>query len=345
MLIVPGISLKSLNPRFWDSNSEYYMPEVRNVMISYADFDASPGQRKRAMDEGIHQFLGIKGNRVHVYLDNGAFHFLMGGKTFREKQYTEFVERARPNWYPVPKDYIPAPNMPTRKQRDYFQRTMTANRTYHDNGFVPIIHVGRYLESYLEAVEKDKRLSAKPEFGLGGLVPNLLRTPNAASHDQILKSIRRVRQVFDDKKIHVFGIGGVSTIHVAALLGLDSVDSSGWRNRAARGIVQLPGRGDRMVTKLGTWNIRQLSRSERSEIEGCACPACSRYGFAGLKAKKVQGFRCRAIHNLYILFQESKLIEQHLRRGDYADWYPNHLSNSIYKPIVDDIFNIQRSEY
>ena len=35
-------------------------------------------------------------------------------------------------------------------------------------------------------------------------------------------------------------------------MGVDSVDSSGWRNRAPRGIMQLPGSGDRMVAELGS---------------------------------------------------------------------------------------------
>jgi 7-cyano-7-deazaguanine tRNA-ribosyltransferase len=341
MLIIPGISLKNLNPRFWDPESEFYMPEVKGVMISYADFYNLVHQRQRAMDEGIHQFLGIRPHHVQVYLDNGAFHFLTGKQRFRAEDYVEFVKHARPDWYPIPQDFIPTPNMAFRKQKTYFERTMEMNLTYQQDGFIPIIHVGKFLEAYLESVKKERSLASKPEFGLGGLVPNLLRTPKAASYDHILESIRRTRVSLKGKKIHVFGIGGVSTLHLAALLGLDSADSSGWRNRAARGIIQLPGKGDRVIKKLGSWNIRPLSKEDRKELEECDCPACSRYGLDGLKAPQSKGFHCRAIHNLYVLFQEQKLIEQHLRKGTYAAWYQSHISNSTYKPLIDQIINSQ----
>lgn len=342
MLIVPGINLKSLRPRFWDPDSEYYLPEVKSIMVSYADFDALPNQRKRAMDNGIHQFFRIKRHRVQVYLDNGAFHFLSGKRRFPEKDYTEFIEKAKPDWYPVPRDYIPTPSMSTDKQRYYFQRTMEINRAYQHDGYVPIIHVGRYLQAYLESIEKDRVFSRKPEFGLGGLVPNLLRTPNAPSHTDILASIHNVRNSLREKKIHVFGIGGVSTIHLAALLELDSIDSSGWRNRAVRGIIQLPGTGDRMVKKLGSWNVRQLSKQDREKIDACQCPACSRYGIEGLRRSKTEGFDCRAIHNLYVLFDEKRLIELHLKQGTYPEWYNQHLANSIYKPLIDEIIHSRK---
>ncbi len=342
MLIVPGISLKNLNPRFWDPKSEFYMPEVKGVMVSYADFHNLPNQRQRAMDEGIHEFLGVRRRRVRVYLDNGAFHFLSGKQRFNIQQYLEFVEQAQPDWYPIPQDFIPTPSMSPRKQRDYFKRTMEMNQMYRRDGFIPIVHVGKFLENYLESVRKDSSLARKPEFGLGGLVPNLLRTPKAASYDHILESIRKTRKSFKGKKIHVFGIGGVSTLHLAALLELDSADSSGWRNRAARGIIQLPGTGDRAVKKLGSWDIRPLSQKDKAEVEECDCPACSQYGLAGLKAPKSKGFHCRAIHNLYVLLEEQKLIDKHLRKGTYADWYQTHLSNSTYKPLIDKIIEIQR---
>jgi 7-cyano-7-deazaguanine tRNA-ribosyltransferase len=89
----------------------------------------------------------------------------------------------------------------------------------------------------------------------------------------VLDALTHVRQTFANKEVHVFGIGGTATLHLAALLGVDSVDSSGWRNRAARGIVQLPGSGDRMVAELGSWRGRRLSPAEREILQNCPCPA------------------------------------------------------------------------
>ena len=111
-------------------------------------------------------------------------------------------------------------------------------------------------------MKRHEQLSVKPALALGGIVPNLLRTPKAVPYKEILEGLRHVRKTFADKEIHVFGIGGTATLHLAALLGMNSVDSSSWRNRAARGIVQLPGSGDRIVANLGSWRGREPSENE-----------------------------------------------------------------------------------
>ena len=121
-------------------------------------------------------------------------------------------------------------------------------------------------------------------------MPNLLRKPKALPYTEVLVGLRHVRSVFKDKSIHVFGVGGTATIHLTALLGFDSADSSGWRNRAARGIVQLPGCGERLVADLGSWRGRQPSTREWLTLDKCLCPACRTYGVKGLKANMLHGF-------------------------------------------------------
>ncbi len=93
-------------------------------MISYADFHRQPAQRRRAMELGIHQSLSIPA-RIRVYLDNGAFYFSIRGEEIPIKGYEEFVERAAPDCRPVPRDFIPIPNMfefyqlSSKKQPDF----------------------------------------------------------------------------------------------------------------------------------------------------------------------------------------------------------------------------------
>src|SRR5436309_6904176 len=102
-------------------------------------------------------------------------------------------------------------------------------------------------------------------------------------YKEILDTLNSVREEFAAKKLHVFGIGGTATLHLAALLGMDSVDSSGWRNRAARGIIQLPGSGDRSIQNLGAWRGRVPNEIELERLIACACPACREHGLEGLK--------------------------------------------------------------
>lgn len=336
MLIVAGISLKNLQPRVWDPRASYYLPELRAVMVSYADFAKRQTQRRKAMELGLRAFLGVP-SHIQIYLDNGAFYFLdREGETPRA-EYEEFVARAQPDWWPIPQDYIPTATMPPARQRDCFERTMVVNRAYEHDGFTPVIHISNFLSEYVVELKANERLAAKPSIALGGIVPNLLRAPKAMPYAAVLESLIHVRREFAGKRLHVYGIGGTATLHLAALLGIDSVDSSGWRNRAARGIVQLPGCGDRTIADLGSWRGRRPDGAEVERLQQCECPACQCDGLDGLHAKGTVGFARRATHNLWTLLREEAEIHRHLLDGTYDPWYRDHLDNTIYRPLIDQL--------
>ena len=341
MLIVAGLSLKNLEPRVWDPSSEFHIPTLKAVMVSFAEFHQMQARRTAAMKAGVRAYLGIP-KRVAVYLDNGAFYFSSQKRDAPVGEYETFVTQAKPDWKPIPQDYIPFPSMSRQKQRECFNRTMRVNLDYQHNGYVPVVHIGNHLLAYTERVLADEKLSRKKSIALGAIVPNLLRKPKAMPYSKVLAGLRHVRTAFADKLIHVFGVGGTATLHLAALLGFDSVDSSGWRNRAARGIVQLPGCGERLVANLGNWRGRKPSRNEWKMLRGCQCPACRAYGVDGLQAKKLHGFRCRATHNLWVLLEENAWLEQHLAEGDYETVYADRIDNSVYRPLIDEVLELLR---
>jgi len=49
----------------------------------------------------------------------------------------------------------------------------------------------------------------------------------------------------------------------------------------------------------------------------------------------LDGFCNRATHNLWILLEEARWIEEHLAKGTYREWYTKHLVNSIYLPLIE----------
>ena len=206
MLLVAGLSLKNLKPRVWDANSPYYLPNLRAIMVSYADFHRLPAARSRAMAQGLHAYLGIP-EHTKVYLDNGAFYFLGRDTGPLQEDYEEFVSKARPDWWPIPQDSIPTPKMTLEEQQCCFTRTMGMNLAYPHDGYVPVIHISRFLAAYAAAVQAHRALSLKPRIALGGIVPNLLRAPKALPYKEILDSLTYVRQAFAHKEIHVFGVG------------------------------------------------------------------------------------------------------------------------------------------
>jgi hypothetical protein len=342
MLIVAGLSLKNLHPKVWDVESPYHLPNLKAVMISYADFYAMPARMKEAKRLGLHKYLGVP-KKVKIYLDNGAFAFHRRGGMADQEEYEDFVGKARPDWRPVSYDAIPIPTMSAEQQRKCFDCTMAANRAFEHDGYVPVIHISNLLDDYIKALQENDKLAAKTKLALGGIVPNLLRTPKAMAYSDVMDSLCRVRATFRKKKLHVFGIGGTATLHLAALLGIDSVDSSGWRNRAARGIVQMPGSGDRMLADLGTWRGRKPSKDEWDKLRKCPCPACKRYGLKGLKASGMAGFSNRATHNLWVLLDEARWIDKHMKSGKYKANYQRRLDNTVYMPLIKEMLRRTKS--
>ena len=340
MDLVAGFS-ENLQPRVWDKSSPYFIPGLKAIMVSYANFHGHPIRRLKAMDQGLHNYLSAPKN-IKIYLDNGSFYFSKHGIKTETEAYEEFVIAAKPDWCPIPQDFIPSPKMNKEEQETCFLRTMEMNLNHQKNGYVPVIHVSSGLERYVDAIQATEGLAAKPAIALGGIVPNLLRAPKAMSYDKILDELGHVRDAFPEKQIHVFGIGGVATLHLIALFDINSIDSTGWRNRAARGIIQLPGSGDRIVAALGKWQVPRPDREEWIRLASCKCPACKQHGLQGLKMNGNAGFCNRATHNLWTLLKELKLIERHLKDGTYSKWYDNHLYNSIYRPLIDKTVKIRK---
>lgn len=342
MLIVAGASLKNLEPRVWDPESEFHIPSLKAVMFSYAEFHQLQSRRTLAMEQGLRKYLEVP-TKVKVYLDNGAFYFGFNCVTPSLADYEEFVERAKPDWKPIPQDYIPFPSMSSQKRRGCFDKTMRVNMKYQHNGYVPVVHIGHHLLDYTAAVRADSRLCRKPWIALGAIVPNLLRKPKAIPYTDVLKGLVHIRKEFKKKQIHVFGVGGTATLHLMSLLGFDSVDSSGWRNRAARGIIQLPGSGERLIADLGSWRGRKPKGKEWQVLKECRCPACTIYGVDGLKAGRLHGFKCRATHNLWVLLEENAWLEEQMAANTYAENYLERVDNSTYRPIIEELLKLMKT--
>jgi hypothetical protein len=325
--IVAGLSLKNLRPRAWDPRSEEHVPRLRAVMLSFDEVRRRPVVHRRAIAEGLSVVLGAEGLRV--YLDNGAFSCLLRGAEPAVEEFRAFVVATSPVWYPVPADYIPRPTDSKRRQRALFERTIAVLEAHADDGFCPVIHAGPWLDHYLEAI---RRLGRTRRLAIGGLVPHLLNSPGSQRRETIAR-LKRVRREFPGA-IHAFGVGGVVTLHLAAALGFDSCDSSGWRQRAARGLIILRGRGERMAVALGSWKGRGLTPEEWAELARCRCPSCRRRGADGLKASGVEGFAHRATHNLWTLLEESALIDKHLAACDFPAWSARRIRGNRMADLV-----------
>jgi hypothetical protein len=331
--IVAGMTLKNLRPRVWDPAAAEYLPGLKAVMFSFEEFRHRPKLLNEVAIDGYKKVLFREAVSIselpRIYLDNGAFACSRRGGRPAMKQYAEFVASTKPEWYPVPADFIPLPSHSKSRQRKLFERTRAVLEANQNNGFCPVVHPGPWLDEYLAVID---RLGQKTHLAIGGLVPHLLNS-RGADRVKTIKMLRRIRNEFPGR-IHAFGVGGVVTLHLAAALGIDSLDSSGWRQRAARGLVNLRGRGERQAVKLGSWLGRMLTADEWRELGRCRCPACRVHGVQGLRRKGIDGFTARATHNLAVLLDEAELISRHRVAGDFAAWSLRRIGQNALAALV-----------
>ena len=334
MFLVAGISLRNLVPRFWDPESPYHLSGIHAVMVSTTDFVKMPSHTRRTKDLGLREHLGLP-RGCRVFLDNGAFHTLSHDLRFDSRRYKQLVETIKPDWCPIPIEHIPHPSMSDKEQHRLFELTMRQNLKYRGSAYVPVMHVGACLPKFLRRFSGFEQQGHKVDrVGLGAMVPFLLRSKGADCRTQVIDDIISVRQRFPHARVHGFGIGGTATLHLATILGLDSVDSAGWRNRAARGIIQLEGTGDRVVAEFGNWRGRRLSPKERRTLKCCPCPACHKFGVRSLEQKGINGFAARATHNLYVLIKELRSAVERCQSSDYTTWLDAHIDNRVYLPLL-----------
>jgi 7-cyano-7-deazaguanine tRNA-ribosyltransferase len=295
-------------------------------MVSFAELITRPGIYTASRREGLARYLDFTGE---VFLDNGAFSFQRRAVDPPVDEYVDYVERAKPDWCPVPTDYIPIPSASRKIAKRLAMLTSRVNSKYGGERFVPVIHMGKcFWDSFLDTIH---RLRPRT-IAIGGMVPHI-RYMRGARPRAAIQALAELRRRFAGP-IHVFGLGGgITSLHLAAALGIDSVDSSGWRVCAARGLIMLPGSGQRRLSKDGRGRV--LSGEERRAIASCRCSGC-RHSMGGYKL--TTSFQRRAAHNLSVLVTETQLINRHVAMGDIESWSGSRLKHNALRHLVEFAF-------
>ncbi len=107
-----------------------------------------------------------------------------------------------------------------------------------------------------------------------------------------------LRQLPEEKPIHLLGIGDLPSIARSVPLGIDTFDSSYPTKAARHGIL---------LCEQGGLNITQgkYGRDLSAVVEGCACPTCRTTSKAYLhhlfKAKELTALSLSSLHNLFFM--------------------------------------------
>jgi 7-cyano-7-deazaguanine tRNA-ribosyltransferase len=311
--------------------------------------------RDSAFQMGLREALGFRGP---IFFDSGGFlSQKLGSCAVSADQVLAVYEDLKPDIAAV-LDMPLSPLLPSATNRHRWKITLSNTEYMRARSssieIVPVIHA--YNSSYLDKRHEElKRIVGDPSFlCVGSFVP-LLRGSYVGSRfsdkrnggSSIFQRWRlmaqllcRIRSLYPNTILHVFGVGSVSTMLLLFLLGVDSVDSVGWRLKAAYGEIQLGGLSNRTLnpTPLQTRRRRALSMLDRDLLADCSCPSC-----VSLPASKREGalkrsYADRAIHNAFVMVSELIAFRSAAKLGSAVDHVRVALKhNAQYARILDDV--------
>lgn len=293
-------------------------------MVSFGELRQRPRTYRSCLEQGLREHFSVGGD---VFLDNGAFRFGRLGAVPDIDGYVGFVRQARPQWYAVPFDYMPVPSDSRAMRSRKSKQTIALNLKYAPLGYVPVIHAGPLVDAQFRLLCDSIPL---PRLALGGLVPYLRHLDGTERHD-VVRALGRIGHEYRGR-LHVFGIGGLVSLYIAALLRASSVDSAGWQVRAVHGVIGLPARAGQVSTR--TRHRATFSPKVRDALAACRCRACATAGPEALFESGRRGFVHRSIHNLSMLLRENAVIERVVAAGQLRQWIAQRFHGSPYLKLL-----------
>jgi 7-cyano-7-deazaguanine tRNA-ribosyltransferase len=330
-------------PTLWFSQEAGRTPEpwkyfqLDGVLLNAYSILQKPSISNKMKRNGVHDYLNFYGP---VMMDSGGFLFMKKtAMRMRAQTISDLYEATKPN-FGVVLDHPLTLGLTGRevKGRQLLTlrntRRMISGKKNSNPELIPVIH-GHTIESVRWFI---RRLNAIGEFrlyGLGSLVPSVFNARGVGGIHNVIRIVSYVRKALPGKKIHVFGVGSAITMHLMFAAGADSLDSSSWRSKAAYGIIQLPGIGDRYITgragKATGKKYLNLSRIEKKLLEVCKCPVCRREGLTGLR----HSFKMRALHNAWVLQKEVERARKLLATDEYEDYADEVVGKSRFSNALD----------
>lgn len=293
---------------------------MKKLIVNAHDILKRPTICEEICKKGIHKYLNFDGL---VLMDSGGFLFQKKEKIDIEpSNILELYEKSKPDIGVVldhPLDPLQSNKLNKQRWEDTLKNTEYMINNNSKINLMPVLH-GYHLRDLKKACMDIKKLDENPQLiGLGSLVPLMFRTKGANKFNNclhfVMDAIQLLRKEFPNSLLHAFGIGSTKSMHLMYALGVDSLDSTGWRIKAAYGVIQLPGVGDRYAKPRNNGRP-SLNYNEKKLLEKCECPVCNDKQLDERMDILDDNFKSRALHNAWVFTEEQKTFRNHLINGN-----------------------------
>jgi len=310
------------------------------VLMNAWDILSTGQTSKKIREAGIEGYLNLE-TSCATFLDSGGYLYLKQGKINLDPlEILSLYEDSTPTIGAI-LDYPLDPFVSIKVNKKRWQRTLENTRLmFERNGcltLMPVIHAHSVAQAKKACTDLREIVGEPVVLGVGSLVP-LMRVHRGKLAVEIIKV---VRAEFPKTFLHAFGVGGTTTMHFMFALGVDSLDSVGWRLKAGYGAIQLPGLGDRFTGNRRWENRTLLIEDEKAKraLLSCRCPICQEHSTVEKRLKALdKSFNNRALHNAWVFVQEAATFRRQVETDSVEPFVSQRLQHSPLKSLLPAIF-------
>ena len=236
------------------------------ILVNSADILSRPKVKEEITKNNLKNYLNVDSN---IMLDSGGFLFQKRNEiSIKIKDLLGLYKKAKPDLCVAldhPINPILTYNQNYRRRVKSLVNLEAMVKENLECELIPVIHGYSFaqLRNFARKVKEIYRdnNNCDPKWvGLGSMVPllRLFQGIGAIPRDSkktminssefLFAAIAFVKKLFPNSYLHVFGIGGTTTMQLAYAAGANSIDSVGWRLKAAHGAVQMVGLSDRFLS-------------------------------------------------------------------------------------------------
>ena len=334
------------NPKPWQV---FRLP---GVLMNAWDILSTNQVSQKVREVGIQEYLNLETSSA-TFLDSGGYLYLKRDDVKPDPlQILGLYEDSAPTIGAV-LDHPLDPFLPAEVNKKRWRRTIVNTRLmFEKNGhltLMPIVHA-HSVDQAREACADLRQVVGEPTvLGIGSLVP-LMRTRHngevlrhhQSSRHLVIEVIKAIHTEFPNAFLHVFGVGGTTTMHLMFALGVDSLDSIGWRLKAGYGAVQLPGFGDRFTGDRQRKKRTLLTDDEKAKeaLLECQCPVCQEHATLEKRLAALdKSFNNRALHNAWVFVQEVVAFRAQIETNSVESFVRERLQHSPLKSLLPAVFD------
>jgi len=255
--------------------------------------------RARALEEGLHALLGFDGL---IMTDSGAFQLsVYGDIDVQPREILDFQAAINRT--------SACPWTSPRRRRTQREGRVRAEGNREKAGRGPGMEgrlnagrssAGLNLSRFEEQAGRFLRDKGFDLYPIGAVVP-LMEAYRFSELVEVVTAAKR--GLGSGVPVHLFGAGHPMVFALAAAMGCDLFDSAAYALYARQG---------RYLTVRGTWKLEEMNYLP------CSCPVCQGHNPKELK-ESAERVKLLASHNLYVSFQELKLVKQCIREASLWD--------------------------